>query len=551
MTNSMRNSAIATTAFGGSPQSLNSQDTGAFRVINRAVVIETLNDPSLRDEEDDKEIIEKLRNKSDYFIAPRNSIICRITTDQRGKVENSDYVCYPFFSSHLMMPVKPGEHVWILFEQPNAIMVRPFWLSRIPGPIYVEDANYTHLDRVFQENTPREKGSDSEDDGSGNFENPRKLKFQNGNPNVPELAPLAGGQETYEEIIKKSKEFKFLKFEPVPRVTKRPGDLVLQGSNNSSITLGSTMGWDLALRPDENTKKSLSFTQNSLDGSVDIVSGRGRIYQGLSSEKTKPKNKSSKNSTRPIVEENVFGYEVDKNVATQQDTTEFLKKGNLKTNPQEGDPDFLLDASRVHVTSNMKVDSVLGTGPSGVATNFDSPIQDKTGPAIVVKSDHIRIVARKNKIQKSEGKEPDDVSNQISNGTIRIVKEGNKKEDLASIVIESDGTIQISGKKIFLGRQSSDGGEGTGPGDSEAAGNSQPYVKYKELETLLEKTYDNLIKFVQDLQQNFLKNTTPGFGGPNPALLASAAKECTQFITAAKKRKSEIKKIRSKRIFGE
>jgi hypothetical protein len=50
---------------------------------------------------------------------------------------------------------------------------------------------------------------------------------------------------------------------------------------------------------------------------------------------------------------------------------------------------------------------------------------------------------------------------------------------------------------------------------------------------------------------NFNANTTPGFGGPNPALIKSAADECTQFLSAVETRKNEIQDLKSQRIFGE
>ena len=89
-------------------------------IFNRAVVLQTLCDPSLRDASTDESLIKTLKNPNDYLRAPRNSIICRIITEGRGRVVNSDYVCYPFFSSHVMMPVKSGEQVWIFFEIPGS-----------------------------------------------------------------------------------------------------------------------------------------------------------------------------------------------------------------------------------------------------------------------------------------------------------------------------------------------------------------------------------------------------------------------------------------------
>jgi len=517
------------------------------RIIDRAVVIHTLCDPSLRDAIIDKQIISSLKNKDDYLIAPRNSVICRLTTNNRGKIDNSDYVCFPFFSSHFMMPVKAGEQIWVIFEQPDILTERPYWMSRISGPISVEDANFTHLDRRFQ--TSKSKDDDQTDDGSGNFSNPRKLQFQNGNPDLPELSTLSGGQDSFLNIIKNSKETKMSSFEPVPRVTKRPGDLVLQGSNNTMIMLGSAGGWDENRRPDTSQKNSIMSVIPPESGAIDIVSGRGMIYQSLDKEKKKTKKSSTKNSTRPIIEENVLGYETDKNVATQQTESESEKLGNNKTNPQEGDADFLLDASRIYLSTNDKIDELFSSGKSSVAKRFDKKIEDKTGPSVVVKSDHIRIIARKQSIKKSEQKEPDDINNKKSNGTIRIIKEGNPNEDLGSIIIEDDGTIHISGNKIFFGRTSDDGGETSGDGDS--PGKSQPFVKYKQLETLLLNTFDDLSKFVQKLQVNFSSNTSPGFGAPNPALIKSSVDECVVFLQSIEERKKEIKNIKSKRIFGE
>ena len=220
----------------------------------------------------------------------------------------------------------------------------------------------------------------------------------------------------------------------------------------------------------------------------------------------------------------IFGnFETDKNIATQQDEKTFKQKGNAKVNPQEGDPDYLLDDSRVLLSSKMEVDKEFATGPNDVATKFDAPVTDMSGATIAVKSDHIRIVARKNQLQKNSSNEPDDITNQnpLSNGSIRIIKEGEKNSDLASIVIEPDGSIHISGSKIFFGRKTDDGGAGTGPGPGE----SQPYVRYKQLEDLLNKLFDSLNAFANSLKSNFLANTTPGFGAPNPALIASANAE--------------------------
>lgn len=529
-------------------------------IFTRAVVLQTLNDPSLRDPKDDEAILKTLRNKEYYFRAPRNSIICRILSDRKGKVVNDDFVCFPFFSSHVMLPVKSGEQVWLFMELPE----RPYWLSRISEPIHVEDVNFTHGDR--RTNRDFKGPTDSKtnkpvDDGSGNFDDTRKLKFQNGNPAKPDLATIPGDQKAFLNIITGSKEAGLVSLEPVPRLTKRPGDLILQGSNNTAIRLGTEMSWNSndAARPTDANDKSIAFklpeNQKKLPtglGAIDIVVGRGRYFQNSSSEKNasgKKEGKSQKNTTRPYIEENVIDgtFETDKNVATLQDDQLSKSKGNFRTNPQEGDPDFLVDASRVYVSSKSEIDKMLNTGVKGVAAAFENPIADKTGASVAVKSDHVRIIARKSGAPGS----PEDIKseNPQTNGTIRIVKEGKPDEDLATITIESNGTIQISGSKIFLGRTPNQGGAGGGPGP----GNSQPYVKYQQLEDLLNKTFDDLKNFVKKLQQNFggPTNATPGFGGPNPALTKSAANECVEFLSAIESRRKEIETLKSNRIFGE
>lgn len=521
-------------------------------IFSRAVVIHTLCDPSDRDPEKDKNIISTLRNPADFMRAPRNAVVCRLISDGKGRVLNEDYVCFPFFSSHLMMPIKAGEQVWLFFEQIGSQNSRPFWISRIAEPLHVEDANFTHGDRRTQREFSGLKVENKpQDDGSGNFDDPRKLKFQNGNVSSPDQATLLGDQSAFIKLITESKEYDMTVIEPVPRLTKRPGDLVLQGSNNTSIALGTMMGWDYEKRPGISSN-SIAKTDKiqPQSGAIDIVAGRGKYFQAPSTEKSSPGKKSGKSpdkSTRPYIEETVIPgvFETDKNVATIQDEVTAKSKGNNRTNPQEGDPDFLMDASRVFLSNISDIDKALNTGSKGVAKPFQGEIIDMRGATVAVKSDHVRIVARKSGAQGS----PDDISNENppTNGTIRIVKEGNPNSDLASITIESDGSIHISGSKIFIGRKKEDGGEGTGPGPGE----SQPYVKYKQLEDLLTKTFDDLSNFVQKLQANFSANTTPGFGAPNPALIKSAADECTEFLSNISIRKNEIATLKSKRIFGE
>jgi hypothetical protein len=64
---------------------------------------------------------------------PRNSVKARVLTNGLDQFvdDQSLRVFWPFFSDHVTMPVKPGEHVYVLFE--DAEMKHGLWINKIPG----------------------------------------------------------------------------------------------------------------------------------------------------------------------------------------------------------------------------------------------------------------------------------------------------------------------------------------------------------------------------------------------------------------------------------
>jgi hypothetical protein len=149
---------------------------------------------------------------------------------------------------------------------------------------------------------------------------------------------------------------------------------------------------------------------------------------------------------------------------------------------------------------------------------------------IALKSDQIRIIARK------------DEDHNI-NGSIKIIKEGEKTDegDHASVALLEDGTVLVTGAKIFIGRSAPDGG--LEEGDDGAPGKTQPYVKYKQLEDLLKA----IISDVKSFCDTVATHTTPGYGAPSIQLNQAAS----TLKSAMESRESEIPNIKSKRIFGE
>ena len=514
----------------------------AARVFHRAVVIETLCDPSLREEE----LPENLPPDFEllYRNAPRNSIICRIITDEAGTSEISDVVAFPFFSSHLAMPVKAGEQVWLmrenLFSDTRDGVV--YWICRVPDALPLEDANFTPFSRevLYYSTGTVAPGPD------------RKLDFTN--MLTPDVQVITGDADAIQNVMIGSVESLGGQtvFEPVPRITKRPGDLVFQGSNNTTIIMGTDRGFDFNERPDKRETSNSSNQPQTKSGVVDIVAGRGRYFETEDDEVSKPRGKGEaggeKNSTKPFISKNTLDFfETDKDPGQTQDRNTEEDRGDMGapadpgneyTNPSEGDPDFLVDASRVYVSEKSDIDNKLGLKDIR-ADGFSGPVEPvPASPCIAVKSDHIRIIARKVPNPSVEGKLPPKLES--AEGTIRIVKEGDPKDDLACIYIESDGTIQITGKKIFLGRTPDDDGAGNGPGDKE----SQPYVKYQELEDLWNDTMTELDKFCQTL----LTHVTPGYGAPSPQI-TQAATDLKSAIASSLK--GDIANVKSERIFGE
>lgn len=505
-------------------------------LFEKAVVIDVVCDVSIRDQP--PETLSEPQ-KSLFIQAPRNSLVCRIVTTGNNLSETSDIVCFPFFSSHFVLPVKPGEQVWVYRQKmmSDSDSDQAYWLTRISDILPIEDVNFAPFSRQYRQTQ------------TGSLPSDRVLEFPNGEGEDQRL--LAGEESALLDLVKKSVEAEGFVMEPVPRLTKRPGDTVIQGSNNATIILGTDRGWDATIRP--KSKKSNASPDEATKvsaGSIDVVTGRGRYFNPPADEIKRDRKAISagvNNSTQPFVAANSFGkFETDKDPGQTQDLDKdklenggsIPKPGNAKTNPTEGDPDFLVDASRVYVSSNTEIDKKLGLdkiSPKG----FEKKFEPQSGPAVAVKSDHIRIVARKLPLQAvNSSLLPEKFG--AAAGSIRIVKEGDPDKDLATIIIEADGTIQISGSKIFLGRAKDDGGAGTGPGPGE----SQPYVKYKQMEDLWRETMDTLVTFCDTV----LTHVTPGYGSPSPQLNKAAADLKAKISS---KLKTDIETIKSKRIFGE
>ncbi len=473
-------------------------------VFQKGLVVEVLSDPELLIAmlaEEENPFKEKIKNEEAAKLAPRGSLLIKKISE--GASETID-CAYPFFQTHVMLPVHVGEQVWLL-EDGDTI----YWLSRIAGSSASEDVNYTHKDRDLE--TPAAKQGDAKEKADEEQGAVKRLiaRFNNGAGGDQGGAGNAPkGSDT--KSLLANKQFPDSFRESVPRYTPRPGDLVLQGSNNTLITFSTDRGW---MKDDE--EFTVSNSNDELvekSGTIDIVVGRGT--PDPEGDEQTPSNESDAGTDPPRTCARLM-----ENEAGEIETDKIASLNKLEPNKCEGDPDFHFDMSRIYVTMLSEIDKklTLATETPILATGEQ---EDKQDAAIAMKSNEIRVVAREN-------------------GSIRIVKEKGEEGLGASIILNNDGTIHITGEKIFIGKSSDEGGLGEGP----AEGDMQPYIKFSVMKEYLEDMHTSLDSFCNTM----LTHTTPGYGAPSPQI--NAAIGTLQGELAS--HKAKIDQLQSERIFGE
>lgn len=471
----------------------------------RAVVYDIIINPDILSDTAKDDLRNYVSNPSIVDSMPRDSILA-MTIDGKvgGSVDPKPEIFIPFFSAHHRTPIKPGEHVWIYYANPNVDNEYGYWFSRAGDFTEVEDLNYTHSDRIMynlfyetQEASTVERHDGKNLSSEPGF--PNGLCGENDDPKENNLITI-DLPKGYNDIFDSAKSQKIVFNEPVPRFTKRPGDYVLQGSNNSLIWMGSDRSKEAAKFDSDGYPTSINSNEyNKQSATIDIVVGRGRG-----------------DSTKPKVVENSKSYEeVDKEALRMK----------REINKNEGDLDFSKDASRVLISQKTKGDENFNI-PSPQKTDNSPQTDDKNGnPYVVVKSDEIRILARKD----------DDLK---SNGSIRLVKEGEDGNDRAILTIHPDGTIQLDAPKIVLGRNDSNA-QDTG------------YVKYSEYK----KRMDNIHSLLKNLTTAFDQLSTSVQASSPPPVIAFLTGGFTTFLGIIKSEiefsKQQISKAKSDTIFGE
>ncbi len=360
--------------------------------FQQAVVKEVIYDPTLLDKDRiaELEFSSKLNPSQKTYLErmPRHSVIAVMVQD--GTAADQSEIFFPFFPPHMILPIKAGERIWVFKDHSKNNIEYGYWVCRVTEPRDIDDLNLTHADRKLDSATKTGEPP--------TFANGALIKGKEGPVIQSSTATIHGKEDEFEQIIQESDSGKLVDFESVPRFTARPGDHVIQGSNNALIVLGTDRTGPAAeteTNPDAKNRKGKrakgkpekDVKKNS--GTIDMVVGRGQ-------EASKSKAKTVENTLK--------NEEVEKR----------------EDDEKEGDPDFENDLSRIYISMKTAADENFAVKTK----TLEAPLKKGAeAAAIVLKSDHLRLIARKE---------------------IRILvqpKFDSPEDECAALVIKEDGNI--------------------------------------------------------------------------------------------------------------
>jgi len=264
---------------------------------------------------------------------PINSIVADII--ELGVTATSP-VFYPMFSSHIMLPIKVGEEVWVMFENISNV-TQGYWISRTPELVQTDNINKAdpHIKsklRFFTDSTIDAAEGVSASDIIG--------------PPVPEPSQDKTSERAEGENL--GLESRFVE-DLVPIYRKEStGDFVIQGSNNALISFTSD-------RREKDEKKD-----ENKSGTIDIVVGRGNNEQTKPNEKNGTRDGEKNKETEGVISYTDDSARILVTMNSNADT-------NFKTTPQGGVNDdsksFIVqksDSIRLIARSSIKIETQPG-----------------------------------------------------------------------------------------------------------------------------------------------------------------------------------------------
>ena len=506
---------------------------GENAVLIKGVVEEIIYSPETFDFESFQTRIEDPNTLLDV---PANSILIRVITGKEYKSSGKLLLCHPLFPQHFQMPIKVGEHVFF-FRYGNV----GYWLARVPDVRSVEDVNYSHGDRRHMHAPENESTVDQANNASGDSKKKTGI-FNNGGGAEDQVNFAA--DDSYEKIFESSTSNNSITREPVPFFLKRPGDLVLQGSNNTLICLGQNRGWT---KGDEEFEVSNAVYEEALteSGAIDIVVGRGRYTPANPATDAEDGDPPIRTSARTMTNENEGQLEANR----------MSLLNDVPISPSEGDPDLEYDAARFNISMKASYDEsfyilkdtnenellpTMPRWPNDAGQGDGSPIEPQVDQSYsILKSDQIRLVARR---QEENVNGLRDGVPEI-NGSIKIIKEGVRNSEAgdgqAVIIMQPDGTIMIDGPTVIIGSGHADLEKENGQGTQVILGRgaTESIVLGDTMKDLLDSHFndvkshlDNLKSYLTSVFNTHIHPTGVGPSGPPtvPAATFKAQINATQ-----------------------
>tara|TARA_Y100000593_G_C4311818_1_gene338810 strand:+ start:1795 stop:3570 length:1776 start_codon:yes stop_codon:yes gene_type:complete len=438
---------------------------GLLGIVNISPATITLRDIFVKKSNDfDLNPHDYLTNPEDAEIMPKNAIIAYIIDDARAKNGQKPFICYPFFPSHISLPVKPGEHVWIVKEENYGRDVY-YWMCRKPGIKQTEDTNYTHVERI---QIIEEQLDENRKGNLFNIDEFDERKFASFDNIIPPNLPDGVTNDT---IVFDSVSYKEdFTSEPVPPVRKNCGDTVIQGSNNALIHLG-TEKFFYAYKQSNyfvNGTPNLALSGRSPSSpAIDLCVGRKREQlDGLISSSAERDNSGSINiiwNQRGENYSSIENYEIDK-------IGSVLSEGYDGRDSVDFSPTNC--GARLYLSNNCAVDAAFGTG-------FDV-LGSYGGSSAVSYANHNRMVADGTlRLANRDGESFLDFD---PNGN--IVMKCSIDNGQQFLALRRDGTSRLQAKKLIEFAVSYDNDENHMP--PMASSVTEPYIMYSELRSLLE-----------------------------------------------------------------
>lgn len=530
--------------------------------------------------------IEPSISKDIFNFLPPGTLIVKDNLSSK----DTGYITLPMFSSHMSLPVKEGEYVWffedILSIDPKnlkkteknypLLQIKNYWVSRIHGySIASEDPNYTNIERnlSLDDISSYEKNIDNI---TGNTTKDKKIK-RSLNDKSKELYTLPDHEKdtgyqlifNSEDNVKKGYELykssSQNSIDAVPQYFSEKSDFLIQGSNNTAISLTKD---SIKNKGEINLvcgKYSLKDYVEFFEENEKTVSEKlEKEYVKLSKKNLNNSEQNKKDNDKDIFLHKKFPHV--KNVYGDKESLKlpykYIRDESVKEIKSAEAREFKFDSSYIAMymnsdLSNLNFSDFKKTPPLDKIKKNEIPITPKTKeynflktknkdfaiknsdyleikeedqeklslkyeetvPSILIKSNDIQIVARK------ELKNVLEKNNFIPDGSIKLVKDGHywgkNTNSYSHLMLEKNGDIRLDGKNIFIGelerekqRLMLEPKDMHGVGEGVVFGYdkdlSEPLVLGKTLQVILNEVLetniealDYISKALQEISKNF------------------------------------------------